>query len=141
PPPVRKPSAGNVDSAPALSLEPIAIVGMACRFPGEAEDLEGFWRMLSAGRDAIVEPPRDRWDPSDPYAASLRPAGFVRDVAGFDPLRFGISPREAPNLDPQQRMMLEVCWHALEDARMNPRAIPPGCGVFVGAGPVDYGRL
>src|SRR5689334_7419007 len=98
--------------------EPIAIVGLACRLPGGAEDPEAFWQLLQAGTDAITEVPDDRWDrhgrgEDAPY---LRWGGFLRQVDRFDPEFFGISPREASCMDPQQRLLLEVSWEALERA-------------------------
>ncbi|WP_232536932.1 type I polyketide synthase [Cystobacter fuscus] len=103
--------------------EPIAIVGLACRYP-KAPDPEAFWRLLAGGRDAITEVPPERWDAErfhDPDLAAAGKAntrwgGFLDRVDGFDPLFFGISPKEALHMDPQQRLMLELTWEALEDA-------------------------
>src|SRR5437870_12732308 len=104
-------------------MEPIAIVGMACRFPG-AGDLEGFWQLVRDGRDAVREVPPDRWDldewysadPSTPGKMNTRHGGFLKQVDQFDPEFFGITPREAPRMHPQQRLVLDVAWGALENA-------------------------
>src|SRR4051794_10631470 len=114
----------RLDAVERARTEPIAIVGMACRFPGAADTPERFWALLRDGIDATEDVPPERWsaaayfDP-DPDAAgktySTR-GGFVAGLDRFDPLFFGISPREAITLDPQQRMLLEVSWEALERA-------------------------
>ncbi|HEU0191862.1 MAG TPA: type I polyketide synthase, partial [Mycobacterium sp.] len=106
------------------AAEPIALVGIGCRFPGEVMNPEGYWDFLAGGGDGISEIPPDRWDADayydpDQFAPgkmSSKWGGFVSDVAGFDADFFGISPREAEAMDPQQRLMLEVAFEALEDA-------------------------
>ena len=129
--------------------EPIAIVGIACRFP-KAPDPEAFWRLLRDGVDAITEVPRDRWDTAalfDPDTAApgkvnTRWGGFIDQVDRFDPQFFGISPREAVQMDPQQRLALELGWEALEDAGIPPpRLVESRTGVFVGALFTDYALL
>jgi len=128
--------------------EPIAIVGMACRFPG-ADDTDAFWRLLSDGVDAIREVPKDRWDaaalydadPAAPGKTSTRFGGFLSDIDRFDADFFGISRREAEQMDPQQRLLLEVAWHAIEDAGIAPAGLAgTNAGVFVGISSSDYAR-
>ncbi|AGL16002.1 type I polyketide synthase [Actinoplanes sp. N902-109] len=127
--------------------EPIAIVGIGCRYPGGIGDPEGFWDLLSSGSDAIGGFPTDRgWDieglyEQDPTGAShVREAGFMADVSGFDAGFFGISPREAVAMDPQQRLLLEVAWEALERARIDPASLRGSLtGVFAGASLSGYG--
>ena len=130
--------------------EPVAVVGMACRFPG-AENLDAFWTLIEAGGDAITEVPPDRWnaaewydsDPSSPGRIASRWGGFVPGIDQFDAAFFGISSREASQMDPQQRLLLEVAWNALEDAGETPASIPRNAGVFLGAHShsVDYALL
>ncbi|KYF87941.1 hypothetical protein BE20_24360 [Sorangium cellulosum] len=134
PPPARP----RASPAAALADEPIAIVGMACRFPG-APSLSAFWQLLCDGVDAITEVPADRWDiealhRDDAGAAGARWGGFLGQVDRFDPQFFDISPREAAQVDPQQRLMLELSWEALEDAGIPPRGMRGSrSGVFFGA--------
>src|SRR5438552_12925077 len=119
-------------------MDPIAIIGMACRFPGAA-DLRGFWCLLREGVDAIREVPADRWDPRL-FPDASRWGGFLDRVDGFDPPFFGISPREASYMDPQQRLLLEVAWEALDDAGLPlERCSGRPTGVFVGISTYDYG--
>jgi acyl transferase domain-containing protein/NAD(P)-dependent dehydrogenase (short-subunit alcohol dehydrogenase family)/acyl carrier protein len=136
--------------AQVLRTEPIAIVGMACRFPGGATDPDGFWRMLVAGTDAIREVPLDRWDatslvdanPAAPGKMTTRWGGFLDGIDGFDAAFFGIAPREALHIDPQQRLFLEVAYEALEDAGLI-RAHLAGAraGVFAASYHNDYAGM
>ena len=129
--------------------EPIAIIGIGCRFPG-ANDPAAFWQMLRDGVDAIREVPADRFDlsafydpdPAIPGKMNTRWGGFLEQVDQFDPNFFGISPREALRMDPQQRLLLEVTWEALQDAGQVPeRLVGTRAGVFIGIATNDYGRL
>jgi myxalamid-type polyketide synthase MxaB len=126
--------------------EPIAVVGMSCRFPG-APDAAAFWDLLSGGIDAITEVPKDRWDidefydpdPEKPGKMYTRWGGFLKDIDQFSPTFFGISPREAAAMDPQQRLLLEVSWEALENAGLAVERLQNSqVGVFVGVGATDY---
>ncbi|MGD9733432.1 MAG: SDR family NAD(P)-dependent oxidoreductase [Desulfamplus sp.] len=138
------------DSLKAEQTEPIAVIGMGCRFPGGADTPSKYWELLKNGQDAIVEVPPYRWnidDCFDPNPDAIgkmycRYGGFLGRVDGFDSLFFGLSPREAARMDPQHRFILEVAWEALEHA-----AIPPSklygepVGVFLGSTSFDYGAL
>lgn len=123
------------------SEDPIAIVGLGCRLPGGIEGPRRFWQLLTEGDDAIAEVPRDRWaDFPSAEANVTRWGGFLDDVAGFDAEFFGIAPREAARMDPQQRMVLEVAWEALEHAGIAPAALRgSNTGVFVGVSGTEYG--
>ena len=127
--------------------EPIAVVGMGCRFPGDADGPEAFWRLLSQGVDAVREVPQDRWniddyydpDPAAPGKMNTRWGGFLKRVDDFDAEFFGISPREAIRVDPQHRLLLEVSWEALEDAGIVAGDIAQTkAGVYVGVIGNDY---
>ncbi|OBK61279.1 polyketide synthase [Mycobacterium gordonae] len=129
--------------------EPIAIVGLACRFPG-APDPDAFWEVLSNGVDAIREIPDDRFDideyydpdPDAPGKIYTRYGGFLDAVDGFDPEFFGISPRETVWIDPQQRLMLEIAWEGLESAGYSPAALRGSrSGVFVGVCSNEYSHV
>ena len=140
-------------SAPATrgarSDDPIAVVGMSCRFPG-AGDLDAYWSLLSNGVDATSGVPARRWHAGtaqveasavDDRAGSWR-GGFLEQVDGFDPQFFGISPREAAEMDPQQRLAMELSWEALDDAGIAPHSLrDTRTGVFFGAMWHDYAQL
>ncbi len=135
--------------APRQSADPIAIVGMSCRFPG-AKNPKEFWELLKNGTDAISEVPAERWnvdtyyDPQgvSPGKMNTRWGGFLEKIDKFDARFFGISPREATRMDPQQRLLLELSWEAFESAGMCPeKSAGSQTGVFIGIGSTDYLQL
>lgn len=137
----------RIDVLEGAAHEPIAIVGMACRFPGGADTPELYWDLLHAGGDAIVETPRDRWDvdayfnpdPDAPGKLTSRYGGFLSRIDGFDPEMFGIARREAQHMDPQQRLLLEVAWEALENAGIpTSDLVEASTGIFIGLSGFDY---
>ncbi len=136
----------KIKQTEAQKNEPIAVIGMSCRFP-KANNLEEFWELISNKKDGIIEVPKDRWDieeyydskPNTPGKIITRYGGFINDFDKFDAQLFGISPREAEKMDPQQRVLLEVAWEALEDAGIKIKNLAGSkTGVFVGISTNDY---
>src|SRR5262249_18588893 len=130
-----------------MSREPIAIVGIGCRFPGDANSPGTFWQLLRDGVNAITEVVDERWNREAFYGGpEARPGkmltqwgGFLKNIDGFDADFFGISPREAAQMDPQQRLVLELAWEALEDAGQVPAQLAgTNTGVFIGVSTADY---
>ncbi len=128
--------------------EPIAIIGIGCRFPGGSNNPTAFWDLLVNGKDAIIDVPKERWDigrfydpnQDKPGKMYVRSGGFLQErIDQFDALFFGISPREAACLDPQQRVLLEVAWEALEDAGLVPSQLAGSdTGVYIGGFMLDH---
>ncbi|MFF3329610.1 SDR family NAD(P)-dependent oxidoreductase [Streptomyces sp. NPDC002888] len=149
PTPARRPAARPAPTAAAAEqpaspentpeADPIAVVGMAGRFPG-ADSVEEFWSLLEEGRDGVGPVPADRWD-AEALNSPVQ-GGFLSDIRRFDAGFFDIPAREAESLDPQQRLLLEAAWHALEDASCAPSALAGSrTGVFVGISNSDYARV
>ena len=139
----------KLDTLESSQREPIAIVGMGCRFPGGVDNPAALWRILRDGVDTITEVPKNRWDidayyDPDPDATGkiyTRNGAFVSEVDTFDAHFFNISPREAMSLDPQQRLLLEVSWQALENSHQDPEHLYESpAGVFLGISSNDYAR-
>src|ERR1700730_14997025 len=132
------------------AIEPIAIVGIGCRFPGGVRSPEDLWQLLVGGIDAVAEVPEDRWhpaamyhpDPAKPGRMNTRWGGFLEQVDRFDAQFFGISPREAERIDPQQRLLLEVAGEALERAGQREADLAGSrTSVYIGIANSDYSRM
>lgn len=137
----------EIETLKQAKTEPIAVIGLGCRFPGGVETPEQFWELLATGVDTITEVPPQRWDLATYYDANpdavgkmyTRYGAFLDKIEEFDAHFFGIAPREALSLDPQQRLLLEVSWEALEHAGLNPHALNgSNTGVFIGVFMTDY---
>ena len=140
----------KLDAIAQSQTEPIAIIGMGCRFPGDADTPEAFWNVLHNKVDSITEVPLDRWNideyynsnPETPGKVYTRFGGFLDHIDRFDPQFFGISPKETLSLDPQHRLLLEVSWEALEHAAIAPQNLENSqTGIFFGITQTEYGRL
>lgn len=128
--------------------EGIAIIGVACHFPGGVYDAHSYWQLLTQGKDAIIDVPPTRWQAEQYYDANPQVAGkmyttkggfLTEDITGFDHQFFGISPKEVQSLDPQQRLLLETCWEAMENAGINPFTLKGSkTGIFAGISNYDY---
>lgn len=148
--PVEKESVVNKQYSGFAIEEPIAIVGMGCRFPGGANSPELFWEVLKNGKDCISVIPDERWDVDALYDSNselqgkmnTRHGGFIKDVDCFDGDFFGISRNEIEAMDPQQRIVLEVCWEALENAGINPEKLKgTETGVYLGISSFDFSQI
>ncbi|MEM7499796.1 MAG: beta-ketoacyl synthase N-terminal-like domain-containing protein [Pseudomonadota bacterium] len=129
----------KLDRLEAAAREPVAIVGIGCRFPGGVRDVAGYWSLLAEGRDAIGPLPPDRAGPGGPPAPE---GGYLDDVDAFDPALFGIPTVEAAAMDPQQRLVLEVAWEALENACIPSSSLAGSpVGVFMGVAGSDWREM
>lgn len=140
----------KIDSLEKQKSEPIAIVGMACRFPGNIQSPDDFWNLLISGKETVTEIPESRWNSQRYYSADYDEDGkiitthgsFFSNVQDSDPAFFDISPREAKSMDPQQHLLLEVCWESLEHANIVPSSLAGSkTGIFIGICNQDYSHL
>src|SRR5579859_4548230 len=138
------------NQAAQTTKDPIAIIGMGCRFPGKAHSPQAFWKLLMEGTDAVSQIPADRWDvrrfyhpdPARPGKMYVSRGAFLERFDVFDAAFFGISPLEAMQMDPQQRLLLEVAWEALEDAGLVPHDLAGSrTSVFIGICSNDYSAV
>ncbi|MDT3395987.1 type I polyketide synthase [Streptomyces sp. B1866] len=137
---------GRLDAQERAAAEPIAVIGLGCRFPGGAVDADSYWQLLADGVDAVREVPPDRWNAEEFFSAEPAPGklatkrgGFLDRVDQFDHAFFGISRREAVFMDPQQRLTLEVAWQAVEHAGLAPSALAGSrTGVYLGVCSSDF---
>ncbi|MFC7382686.1 type I polyketide synthase, partial [Sphaerisporangium rhizosphaerae] len=150
--PVPEPATGRadvLDVTPDADADPVVLVGIGCRFPGGVDSAEGLWRIFAEEREVLGDFPTDRgWDlenlfdpdPDAPGKSYVHQGGFLPDATGFDADFFGINPREALAMDPQQRVVLETCWAALEHAGIDPTSLRDRpVGSFFGAEVHEYG--
>ncbi len=140
----------GVNEMRGTSMTPIAVVGMACRLPGDIDSPQRLWEALLRGEDLVTDIPRERWDADELYDPEAGAAGrsvskwgaFLDDVAGFDPDFFGINEREATAMDPQHRVLLETAWEAVEHAGRTPSSMAgTSTGVFIGMSHDDYAMV
>jgi acyl transferase domain-containing protein len=140
----------DVPKARHIASDPVAIIGIGCRYPGGATGPEAFWALLRDGIEAVGEVPADRWsvrgfydpEPGKPGKSYVRRGGFIAGIDQFDPRFFGISPREADFMDPQQRLLLEATWEAIEDGgQVLDLDHGSETGVFVGIASCDYSLI
>lgn len=140
----------QIQFAEKQKYEPIAIIGIGCRFPGGINTTQDFWDFLIKGKDAVTQIPNTRWDSNALFSPDYEEAGkiittqgaFFEQVQESDPEFFGISPREAKSMDPQQHLLLEVCWESLENANIVPSSLNGSkTGVFIGICNQDYSLL
>lgn len=143
-----KTSAIENEISPQSKEEAIAIVGMSCRFPGEASDPKAFWQILLQGKETVAEIPPSRWKLDDLYQldinenTAIKYGSFLNNIKEFDADFFNITPIEVETMDPQQRLLLETTWHALEDAGVDPNQLNgTNASVFIGATAHEYGDL
>ena len=130
--------------------EPVAIIGIGCRFPGNVNTPEEYWKLIIEKGNALTDVPSDRWNTDELFAPdfnqagkiSVRQGGFIKDIDKFDASFFGISPMEASRMDPQQRMLLELSYEALENAGMTMKDMDGSrASVFIGISSHDYGDI
>ncbi|GAM17140.1 hypothetical protein SAMD00019534_003150 [Acytostelium subglobosum LB1] len=125
--------------------QPIAIIGVGCKFPGDITNIDEFWNVVANGGDCLTRIPADRWDADaiaqKEFKLNNRQGGFISDLDKFDPQFFGMSPKEAAQIDPQQRLILQVAMEALEDAKLSFKQVKgTSAGVFIGSSSSDYQR-